>query len=133
MPPQPQSSLLHYLRCATGMWRSDPRPDAELLAEFAATQDKFAFAVLVGRHGQAVWRTCARVLGDTPEAEDAFQAAFMTLARKASSLRREPLGGWLHTIAHRLALKARRATSRRDRLVANARSRPGRQPDPDMA
>src|SRR5262249_52351163 len=112
MSQQPQSSLLHYLRCATGLWRSDPRPDAELLAAFAATRDEFAFAVLVGRHGQAVWRSCARVLGDTPEAEDVFQATFMTLARKPPSLRRESLGGWLHTTAHRLALNARRATGR---------------------
>src|SRR5262245_48633871 len=119
MSPPPQSSLLHYLRCATRLWRSDPRPDEELLAAFAATRDEFAFAVLVGRYGQAVWRTCARVLGDTPEAEDAFQATFMTLARKAPSLRREPLGGWLHTTAHWLALNARRAADRRDRLVAD--------------
>src|SRR5262245_15256367 len=127
MAHRPQPSLLHYLRYATGLWRDDSRADGELLAAFAATHDEAVFAVLVARHGQAVWRACVRVLDDTPEAEDAFQATFMALASKPPALRGESLGGWLNTTAHRLALNARRGAGRRGRLEADVRARPGRE------
>jgi RNA polymerase sigma factor (sigma-70 family) len=128
MQHRPQSHLLSYLRYVTGLWRDDPRSDGELLAAFAETRDESVFAALVGRHGEAVWRGCAAVLGNTPEAEDVFQAVFMALARKAPELRREALGGWLSTISRRLALNTRRTAGRRDRLAAVVRPRTGEEP-----
>src|SRR5947209_165989 len=90
--------------------------DAELLARFAASQDAAAFELLFWRHGPMVWGVCRRLLGDSPDAEDAFQAAFVVLARKAGSVASgAALAGWLHRVAWRTALNARKARSRRQR------------------
>jgi RNA polymerase sigma factor (sigma-70 family) len=89
-------------------------PDAELLARFVASRDEAAFTALVQRHGPMVLRLCVRVLGNSPDAEDAFQATFLVLARRASSVSRpELLGNWLYGVAHRTALKVRANTTRR--------------------
>jgi RNA polymerase sigma factor (sigma-70 family) len=89
--------------------------DAELLARFVAHRDADAFTELVERHAALVWGACRRVLADIHLAEDAFQATFVTLARKAKSLRRpENLPGWLYGVARRAAwqhLTARPQTS----------------------
>jgi RNA polymerase sigma factor (sigma-70 family) len=82
--------------------------DAVLLERFIQGRDESAFAALVARHGAMVLRSCRRIVGDSHEAEDAFQATFLILARKAQSLRRpDALPGYLHSIARRVALKAR--------------------------
>jgi len=84
--------------------------DAELLARFVAHRDADAFTELVERHAALVWGACRRVLSDTHLAEDAFQATFVTLARKAKSLRRpERLPGWLYGVARRIAWQHRAA------------------------
>jgi RNA polymerase sigma factor (sigma-70 family) len=92
-----------------------PSPgDAELIGRWVQRRDEDAFTALVSRHGRMVHGVCRRVLGNTHDADDAFQAVFLTLARKADGLRRpEALAGWLHGVAVRLACKARMATSRR--------------------
>jgi RNA polymerase sigma factor (sigma-70 family) len=91
--------------------------DAQLLARFRAGPGEAAesaFAALVERHGPMVWRVCRILLADAHEAEDAFQATFLVLARKAGSLR-EPdrLANWLYGVAHRVARKARSRGGRR--------------------
>lgn len=87
--------------------------DAALLARFVGSRDEAAFEVLVWRHGGLVRGVARRWLGDSPEAEDAFQAVFLTLARKARSIRPDSLAGWLHRVACRIAWKANRRRAKR--------------------
>ena len=90
--------------------------DAELLERFVSQADESAFAVLVARHGPMVHGVCRRVLDNDHDAEDAFQAVWIVLARSARRLtRRELLGNWLYGVAQRTALKARTARARRAR------------------
>jgi RNA polymerase sigma factor (sigma-70 family) len=91
-----------------------PASDDELLARFVGQHDEEAFAELVHRHGPMVLGVCRRILRDADAAEDAFQAAFLVLVRKAAGLRcGASLGAWLHGVARRLALECRRAEGRR--------------------
>src|SRR5689334_13053231 len=91
--------------------------DAELLGRFTAAREEAAFAALVRRHGPMVLGVARRELPSAEDAEDVFQATFLVLARKATSIRkRQSVGSWLHGVAHRLALRARdQATRRRKR------------------
>lgn len=90
--------------------------DAELLGRFVADRDGDAFAALVERHGPMVLAVCQRATGDQHAAEDAFQATFAVLARKPATV--APPGavaGWLHGVARRVGMDARRAALRRSR------------------
>jgi RNA polymerase sigma factor (sigma-70 family) len=108
--------------------------DADLLAHFIRTRDQTAFAALVARHGPMVYRLCRRVLGDAHAAEDAVQAAFIVLARKAAHLRHpEALAAWLHGTAYRLALKMRAAEQRRRQIETRNRSVPSSTPADPLA
>jgi RNA polymerase sigma factor (sigma-70 family) len=102
-------------------------PDAELLRRFIDQSDETAFTALVRRHATLVLGVCRRVTGDEHDAEDAFQAAFCVLLRKAGSIRRrEVLGSWLYGVAYRTALaaKVRRAKTRRRELQVDAMPQP---------
>jgi RNA polymerase sigma factor (sigma-70 family) len=111
MPRGPFAPFLHYVRSR----RRAADGDAELLARFAADRDEDAFVELVRRHGPLVWGVARQVLGQDQDAEDAFQATFLLLARNAGSVRTAAaVAGWLHGAAWRVATKARsRATVRR--------------------
>jgi RNA polymerase sigma factor (sigma-70 family) len=105
--------LLNYLRRVCGASAgADEIDDGQLLHRFLSGHDESAFTMIVQRYGAMVWGLCVRRLGETPEAEDAFQATFLVLVRKAASLRTPgQLGPWLYGVAYRTALKlsARRA------------------------
>ncbi len=88
--------------------------DASLLDRFASERDEDAFAALVARHGQMVLGVCRGLVREQADAEDAFQATFLILARRVRSLRfRGSLGGWLHRVAHRVAIRASVDAARR--------------------
>ncbi len=101
-------TLMHYLRNLVGTPAAEGASDAALLERFAVAGDEAAFESLVRRFGPLVLAVCRRVLGDEHAAEDAFQATFLVLVRKARSIgKRELLGNWLYGVACRTALKAR--------------------------
>src|SRR5439155_17351329 len=88
--------------------------DGQLLEGFIARRDEAAFEALVRRHGPMVLSVCRRIIGHEPDAEDAFQAAFLVLVRRASSIvPREKVGNWLYGVAYRTALEARKVMIRR--------------------
>ncbi len=92
----------------------DLATDVECLQRFTAHQDQDAFATLVERHAPMVLGVCGRVLGDSNDVEDAFQATFLVLVRKARSIARPHLlANWLYGVAHRTALDARTRRIRR--------------------
>jgi RNA polymerase sigma factor (sigma-70 family) len=108
--------VLDHVHKLIGIRREPEATDGELLDRFGSRQDDAAFETLVRRHGPMVLRTCRRVLGEEHAAEDAFQATFLVLARKAASIRqRSSLGGWLYEVAYHLALRARTDAARRVR------------------
>jgi RNA polymerase sigma factor (sigma-70 family) len=88
--------------------------DKQLLEHFIEHRDEAAFAALVRRHGPLVWGVCLRVIRHHHDAEDAFQATFLVLAQKATSVKpREMVANWLYGVAHRTALKAKAMAAKR--------------------
>jgi RNA polymerase sigma factor (sigma-70 family) len=105
--------VVQYLRRAAGPALATC-PDSSLLELFTRQGEEAAFEALLRRHGPMVLGVCRRVLRDAHDAEDAFQATFIVLARKAAGLRTtETVGNWLYGVAYRTALAARRARARR--------------------
>src|SRR5258708_3626085 len=95
--------------------------DGQLLERYVARSESAAFEALVRRHGPMVLGVCQRVLRNSHDAEDAFQATFLVLVRKAASVRpREQVGHWLYGVAYRTALKARAASHRRQIIEKEA-------------
>jgi RNA polymerase sigma factor (sigma-70 family) len=105
--------LCHVRRLAASQTKSSAT-DAELLGRFVSHRDEVAFTGLLTRHGPMIWSVCRRILADVHRAEDAFQATFLVLVRKAGSIsRREHLASWLYGVAFRVALDARAQAARR--------------------
>src|SRR5262249_23551457 len=108
MPASKAPSVLRRLSKIMLARRTIDRPDQELLSHFVNARDEAAFAALVERHGPMVLAVCRRSLRNAHDAEDACQAVFLVLARKAASIRkRESLSSWLYGVAVRVANKAR--------------------------
>jgi RNA polymerase sigma factor (sigma-70 family) len=108
MPAGRLQYVIHHLRQAERRREAAARGDGQLLEAFLARREEAAFEALVRRHGPMVLGVCRRVLRHEHDAEDAFQATFLVLARKAASVRpREMVGPWLYGVACRTAMKAR--------------------------
>jgi RNA polymerase sigma factor (sigma-70 family) len=125
MAAERRSSLEGQMRVLWAVGTVGDLDDAALLSRFAlrlGDSAKEAFRVLVERHGPMVLRVCRQVLGDRHDAEDAAQAVFLVLARKAPALRIDgSLAPWLHGVARRVAAKARsRTTARRQAEIRTA-------------
>lgn len=116
MSEKPLEEVVRRLRGAAQSPRPEDLADGDLLRRFAAARDDLAFAEVVRRHGPLVLRVCARTLRDSHRAEDAFQATFLVLSRRAGSLRRpELLSNWLYGVAIRVSREARLRALRKER------------------
>jgi RNA polymerase sigma factor (sigma-70 family) len=114
MTAGPIADLLQRLRRAAASRGAAEATDAELLGRFVARREEAAFEALVRRHGPMVLAVCRQLLADPYDAEDAFQATFLVLVRKAASLHRPGLlGSWLYGVAYRVAVRARARAGRR--------------------
>jgi RNA polymerase sigma factor (sigma-70 family) len=124
--------LIRHIR-TLGDATSTDQSDAQLLERFAARRDEGAFTALLERHGPMVFGVCGRLLRHEQDAEDAFQATFLVLARKAGSRGwRVSVGPWLYAVAQRVALKARtlsvRRRARHTELVDDVAAAPAGEP-----
>jgi RNA polymerase sigma factor (sigma-70 family) len=110
----PLSAVVHYIRGITLPPCAGDLSDAELVRRFAVQRDEAAFTALVQRHGPLVLGVCRRLLGNVNDAEDAFQATFLVLVRKAGSIgKRASVRSWLYSVACRVARRARATRERR--------------------
>ena len=108
--------LMQRLRSLVAAPWTKELSDGQLLELFAATHDQVAFEALMRRHGRLVHGACRRLLGPGPDADDAYQAAFLVLARKAASIRRQTsVASWLYGVAHRVSRDLKAKIARRTR------------------
>ncbi len=129
MAREPSAAILDPLRRLITRQTGSSLPDAQLLENFVARRDEASFEVLVWRHGAMVLALCKRVLRDTHEAEDAFQATFLVFARKAGSIAQgEAVACWLYKVAYRIAIRLRTASANRPTATELADELPA----PDM-
>jgi RNA polymerase sigma factor (sigma-70 family) len=118
-------TVIRHLRRAALLQEGDSLADGQLLELFLAGRDEAAFEALMRRHGPMVLGVCRRLLRNNHDAEDAFQATFLVLVRKAGSLRsRELLANWLYGVAYRTALKARTMNAKRQAKERHAGAMP---------
>jgi RNA polymerase sigma factor (sigma-70 family) len=130
----PLDNLLDYLR-RLGPASEDTvdEGDLSLLRRFAGHGDEAAFTALVRRHGGMVWSVCSRLLSQAPDVEDAFQATFLILVRKANAIRRpDLLGPWLYGVARRVADRIRRSAARRRECGQGSADPPAPESTPEV-
>src|SRR5262245_21328347 len=130
--------VIQHLRRAVLLRDGVGLTDGQLLHDYLSRRDEAALAALVRRHGPMVWGVCRRVLGNYHDAEDAFQATFLVLVRKAASITSpELLANWLYGVARRTALKAKATAAKRRAREGQVTAMPepavtGQDPWPDL-
>jgi RNA polymerase sigma factor (sigma-70 family) len=123
--------LLQHIRTSLPDSDRGGSTDGQLLDSYIAHRDEASFAALVRRHGPMVWGVCRRLLSGHQDAEDAFQATFLVLVRKATAIvPRSMIGNWLHGVAHQTALKARAMVARRSVREGQVIDMPDRETTP---
>jgi hypothetical protein len=133
MATSASTPLSEQLRKLVGSAGNPHEHDGTILERWTHHCDPQAFEVLIARHGAMMWRVASSLLRHTQDAEDVFQATFLVLARKATSLcRRTSLAGWLYKTAYHLSCRVR---SERISSVWSATATPasGRQPIDDIS
>jgi RNA polymerase sigma factor (sigma-70 family) len=124
MAATPLRKVIRQLRSVVARQDTVGLTEADLWQRYVQQRDEAAFETLVRRHGPMVLGVCRRVLRNEQDAEDAFQATFLVLVRRAASLRSPSMiANWLHGVAHRTALEVRKAAARRRAREAAAPSR----------
>src|SRR6476646_9706971 len=116
MPTSPLNVVIQHLRAELRP-DGDGRTDGELLARFVRSRDEDALAALVRRHASMVWGVCRRLLNHH-DAEDAFQATFLVLVRKATSVPEHAVANWLYGVARQTAVRLRATAAKRGRREA---------------
>jgi DNA-directed RNA polymerase specialized sigma24 family protein len=112
------TGVVHRLERLFGHGTVTGLTEGQLIDRFASRRDESAFELLMERHGPMVLGVCRQFLRDPNDVEDAFQATFLVLVRKAATLRqKELLGNWLYGVAFRVALRARSVALRRQLRV----------------
>src|SRR5438552_14970013 len=124
----PLRTVIQHLHRIAGRQGAGTPTDAELLERFAVARDQAAFEVLVWRHGPMVLNLCRRTLRHEYDAEDAFQATFLALVRKAGSIaKHEAVASWLYKVAYRVTLEANlRSAKRAERETAGVEALPAK-------
>src|SRR5207244_3820772 len=113
MPANPVNQILDHLRRTELLREEEKLSDSRLLEAFVRQQDSVTLEAIVRRHGPMVWGVCRRSVRDYHDAEDAFQATFLVLVRKAASIHSpELLANWLYGVANQTARKARQTAAR---------------------
>jgi RNA polymerase sigma factor (sigma-70 family) len=122
------TAVMQHLRGTVCLREARAWTDGQLLEAFVTRRDEVAFEALVRRHGPMVLGVCRRVLGNSHDPEDAFQAAFLVLARKAAAVVPPDLvGHWLYGVAYRTALRARTLAAQRNQRERQVRQMPERE------
>lgn len=122
MPASQMSKVIQHLHNTLFVQEAS---DGQLLECFVSRHEQAALEVLVRRHGPMVWGICRRILGNHHDTEDAFQATFLVLVRKAASIApKEMVGNWLYGVAHQTALKARATAAKRKKRECQVTTMP---------
>jgi RNA polymerase sigma factor (sigma-70 family) len=133
MPTESGKPLLTFIRRLAVSHYHRELTDAELLQRFAVQREETAFTALMHRHGPMVLGVCQSILQDTHDAEDAFQATFLVLVRKAKGIGKPAsVASWLHGVAYRLSMKARVEVARRRACERKVVTMPAREPQDEV-
>jgi RNA polymerase sigma factor (sigma-70 family) len=130
----PARTILQHIRDLVEVETTKGLTDAQLLQRFAGGGEEPAFAALISRHGGLVWGVCRHILHREQDAEDAFQATFLVLARRPGSIRKtQSIGSWLYGVAYRVAMKAKTKMRKRQARESACVERSADRPAHDLA